>query len=85
MKSYFEGGYLSTPLYLLENLQGGHVIPGPAIIIDKLSTVVIEPYCTAHITTEGDIKIIIGSGEYLSKSSPLLPNIQCFSRLRNFV
>ena len=34
-KCYFESGYLDTKIYLSEKLRHGHVIDGPAIIIDK--------------------------------------------------
>lgn len=33
---------------------------GPAIIIDKTSTIVVENECEAEITEFGDIKITIG-------------------------
>ncbi|XP_075226295.1 5-oxoprolinase [Lycorma delicatula] len=60
---YFEGdGYCPTNVYLFEALQAGHSISGPAIIIDKLCTIVIEPDCTAVVTKTGDIHIEIGSG-----------------------
>lgn len=42
-KVYFEEGYQDTNVYLLECLAPGHVVPGPAIIMDKLSTILIEP------------------------------------------
>lgn len=56
-KVYFEEGYQDTNVYLLECLAPGHVIPGPAIIMDKLSTILIEPgqlyveFLAAEITT----------------------------------
>ncbi|XP_043254892.1 5-oxoprolinase isoform X1 [Colletes gigas] len=59
---YFENGYLDTKVYQLENLSPGHVIHGPAIIMDSLSTLLIEPDCTASITSRGDVKITIGQG-----------------------
>jgi len=31
---YFDGGYQETPVYVLESLQAGHDIPGPAIIMN---------------------------------------------------
>jgi hypothetical protein len=51
------GGRQDTPAYLLKDLKGGHTIPGPAILIDDISTVVVEPLCTAHITANQDIRI----------------------------
>ncbi|XP_055656321.1 5-oxoprolinase isoform X3 [Falco peregrinus] len=61
-RCYFEEGYLETPVFLLEELACNHTIPGPAIIIDKNSTIVVEPGCTASLTSFGDVCIAIGSG-----------------------
>ena len=51
------GGRQNTPAYLLNTLKPGHVIEGPAILIDDISTVVVEPACTAYITAGQDIRI----------------------------
>ncbi|KFV64783.1 5-oxoprolinase, partial [Dryobates pubescens] len=59
---YFEGGYLETPVFLLQDLACDHSIPGPAILIDQNSTIVVEPGCTASLTPFGDISIDVGSG-----------------------
>lgn len=72
---YFENGYEKTGVYLLENLGPGHEIKGPAIIMDKLSTVLVEPNCKAIITKRGDIKIEIGSGK-IKKIGKELDSIQ---------
>jgi len=41
---YFEGvGRVSTPLYNAAELYAGHHIPGPAIIMQDVSTIVVEP------------------------------------------
>ncbi|CAH1778849.1 unnamed protein product [Owenia fusiformis] len=61
VQCYFEGGYQATDIYILGDLQKGHLIQGPAIIIDQNSTILIEPNCEATITERGDIKIKIGS------------------------
>ncbi|XP_065484214.1 5-oxoprolinase isoform X2 [Caloenas nicobarica] len=61
-RCYFEEGYMDTPVFLLEELACDHSVPGPAIVIDKNSTIVVEPGCTASITRFGDICIAIGSG-----------------------
>jgi 5-oxoprolinase (ATP-hydrolysing) len=60
---YFESGYRRASVYILSDLRAGHEIPGPAIIMDNLSTVLVEPDCTASITSRGDIKMVIGSGQ----------------------
>ncbi|KAM6125760.1 LOW QUALITY PROTEIN: 5-oxoprolinase [Pterocles gutturalis] len=61
-RCYFEEGYLETPVFRLERLSCDHTVPGPAIIIDQHSTIVVEPGCTAIVTRFGDISIIVGSG-----------------------
>lgn len=74
-KVYFESGYHDTKVFHLSNLFASQVIAGPAIIMDQLSTILIEPNCTAVITKYGDIKITIGSGQ-IKKIGPELDSIQ---------
>ncbi|XP_034950692.1 5-oxoprolinase [Chelonus insularis] len=62
-KVYFEGGYQDTNVYLMHTLMHGHMINGPAIIMDSLSTILIEPDCTGCVTSRGDIRITIGKGK----------------------
>ncbi|XP_067226119.1 5-oxoprolinase [Chanodichthys erythropterus] len=59
---YFEDRYLDTSVYLWENLSCDHSIQGPAIIIDKNSTILVEPACVAHLTEDGDVCIAVGMG-----------------------
>ncbi|KAF2349829.1 Hydantoinase/oxoprolinase [Trinorchestia longiramus] len=40
---YLEGGILPTPVYHLSDLRAGHSLAGPAIVLDKLSTILVEP------------------------------------------
>jgi 5-oxoprolinase (ATP-hydrolysing) len=56
---YFENGRVSTPVYLLSNMLPKQQIYGPAIIMQEVATVVIEPGCTALISMTGDIEITI--------------------------
>ncbi|KAJ9159725.1 hypothetical protein P3X46_025204 [Hevea brasiliensis] len=58
---YFGKGWHLAPLFKLENLGPGHIIPGPAIIMNGNSTVIVEPNCKAIITKYGNIKIEIES------------------------
>ncbi|XP_024864412.1 5-oxoprolinase [Kryptolebias marmoratus] len=60
-KCYFEEGYLDTGVYLWEELPCGRSIQGPAIIIDKNSTILVEPSCEARLTEEGDVCLTVGS------------------------
>ncbi|XP_030631062.1 5-oxoprolinase [Chanos chanos] len=60
-KCYFEDGYLDTNVYLWEELSFDYGIHGPAIIIDKNSTVLVEPNCVAKLTASGDVCITVGT------------------------
>ncbi len=60
---YFTGGWQQTDLYNLNDLQAGHTIQGPAILIQDTSTMVIEPGCSAEITRHGNVEIQIGNNE----------------------
>jgi len=73
---YFEEGFLDTDLYLMEDLVYGHKIKGPAIIIDRNSTILVEPCCEASITKKGDIVIQIFSRRQQNLSSSKVDPIQ---------
>ncbi|CAM9888842.1 unnamed protein product, partial [Phaeothamnion confervicola] len=60
---FWEGlGRVATPVYSLDVLRPGDSVTGPAILIQNVSTVVIEPHCTARITATGDIGITVERG-----------------------
>ncbi|GFN19198.1 5-oxoprolinase [Aspergillus tubingensis] len=47
---YFAGvGRVITPVFFLEHLKPGSFIQGPAMIIDKTQTIVVEPHASATI------------------------------------
>ncbi|XP_008186368.1 5-oxoprolinase [Acyrthosiphon pisum] len=55
---YFEDlGYIDCNIYLFNKLRKGHIINGPAVLMDKLSTILVEPKCKAIISKSGDIEI----------------------------
>ena len=72
---YFEGGYQETGVYQLNSLSSGDILHGPVIIMDNLSTLLVEPDCIAEITIRGDVKIMIGQG-LRTKVTTNLDNIQ---------
>ncbi|XP_005089828.1 5-oxoprolinase [Aplysia californica] len=61
VKCHFEEGCLETAVFRLENLSAGHKMDGPVLIIDKNSTILVEPECQAEITPLGDIRIKVAS------------------------
>jgi 5-oxoprolinase (ATP-hydrolysing) len=54
------GRLLDTSVFLLSSLHAQDRIIGPAIIIDKTSSTLIEPECTAHVNLYGDLEIYVG-------------------------
>ena len=44
-------------------LSCGHIIAGPAILIQNNSTILVEPNCEAIVTQNADIKIQVGLGD----------------------
>jgi 5-oxoprolinase (ATP-hydrolysing) len=59
-RAYFENGWQQVPVYKIEDLQPGHEVPGPSIIVQPISTVILEIGCKAFVTANGDLKIDIG-------------------------
>lgn len=66
---------MSTSVHYLERLKAGHKINGPAIIMDKLSTILVEPDCIAVVTKTGNLEITIGTGT-VNQVGPELDSIQ---------
>ena len=58
-KAYFASGWATVPVYKEADLQPGHEIPGPSIIVQPISTVVLEENCHALVTAAGDIEILV--------------------------
>jgi len=60
---YFDGGWQETPVYRLGGAArpGGSKIAGPAILLDANSTIVVEPFCNASVSGDGDVTIDIHS------------------------
>lgn len=54
---YFDGAYLSTNIYRIEDILGGDKILGPALIMDKNSTILVEPKCFAYLNRNKDVVI----------------------------
>ena len=68
-RAYFENGWQEVPVYKIEEVQPGHVIPGPSIIVQPISTVVLEIGCTARVTANGDLTIDISSSIDMAKNA----------------
>lgn len=61
-RAYFDNQWHNdVNVYKMETLLPGHEINGPAIIVQSISTIVIEIGCTATVTADGDLDIAVAS------------------------
>jgi 5-oxoprolinase (ATP-hydrolysing) len=54
-QAYFDGAYHDTAVFERDELRPGDVIDGPAIVIEPVSTIVVEPGWVAEVTERDDI------------------------------
>ena len=54
---FMAGSVRSTPIYDRDALKSGHIINGPAIIIESISTIVVEPGWQATVTNKNHLII----------------------------
>ena len=55
------GTFQEVPVYLLDKLSFEHIIEGPSIIIQNISTIIVEEGCVATITKDGNIVIDVNT------------------------
>lgn len=68
VKTFFETiGNQEIDVVLSTDVRYGHKLNGPMILIDKLSTIVIEPNCQAEVTQKGDFIIYVNNDEKTTK------------------
>lgn len=65
-----ELGRVDTPVYFLSALKKGTEVQGPALIIDSTVTIVVEPFCTALITSE-HVYITVGFQKVVAEDTAL--------------
>ena len=70
---YYEGGRQDTKVYSLSNVPYECEIAGPAILLDDISTILVEPACTAAITGSGDVIITVGESKASEITTALDP------------
>ncbi|MGD9212995.1 MAG: hydantoinase B/oxoprolinase family protein, partial [Desulfobacteraceae bacterium] len=79
---YFESGWKKTDIYDFEKLKAGHVVKGPAIILQNTATILVEPDCTATITPYGDVEIKVRQSIYNTYATEVDPiKLSIFSNL----
>ena len=49
---FFEGGRQDTDVYQLAEVGPGWTVQGPAMLLDAISTILVEPGCSAEITAQ---------------------------------
>eukprot|EP00045_Choanoeca_perplexa_P014632 m.173740 g.173740 ORF g.173740 m.173740 type:complete len:1257 (+) comp16743_c0_seq1:48-3818(+) len=52
-----------TAVYAFQDMALGDSVEGPALITATTSTVLIEPNCTAQLTAQGDLEVLVGEGK----------------------
>ena len=57
---FFDNRYEKTNVYKMEDLSYGHVLGGPCIVMDKLSTILVEPDCSCVVSEQGNLRIEVG-------------------------
>ncbi|MGH6833580.1 MAG: hydantoinase B/oxoprolinase family protein, partial [Methyloceanibacter sp.] len=58
---FTSGSWHESPIYLRADLAPGHVIEGPALIIEDHQTVVVEPEWEAHVTSRNHLLLTRGT------------------------
>ena len=58
-RAYFESGWHQVPVYKMDDLEAGHQVEGPCIVVQAISTVVLEENCKAIVTSDGDLDIAV--------------------------
>ena len=61
-QAYFGGAYHPTPVYDRQSLSIGAIVPGPALIEERESTVVIDPGDQVQVDGHGNLVAGIGGG-----------------------
>jgi 5-oxoprolinase (ATP-hydrolysing) len=69
-RAYFENGWQEVPVYKMESLKPGHEIQGPSIVVQAISTVILEIGCKAVVTADGDLDINVVGDFDDSSSTP---------------
>ena len=58
-RSYFEDGWHDVDVWDMDLLKPGHSVKGPAIIVQSISTIVVEVGCVGNVTSDGDLEVDI--------------------------
>jgi 5-oxoprolinase (ATP-hydrolysing) len=64
---------VDTPIYFIEELSANQTVEGPAIIIQDITTIVVEPDCTATVTSNGDLVIDVANSKSREVSTAVDP------------
>ncbi len=73
---FFEDRYFSTKVFRAEQLKSGHVVQGPCIIMDELSTILVECDCQCVVSPQGNLRIDVGGHDKMDKIGTDLDTVQ---------
>ncbi len=68
-RAYFENGWETVNVYNTDNLKPGHELLGPSILVQSISTIVLEIGCRAYVNADGDLEITVDSNNAPNKQS----------------
>lgn len=68
VEMYLDGSVHPVPVYRREALAAGQALEGPALILDPVSTVVVEPGWTAHVLSEGTLRLERGEAVSIAQA-----------------
>ncbi len=59
---YFDGGFTDTPILARDGLHAGDTVPGPAIVVQADTTIVVDPGAEGRIDDHGNMIIAVSGG-----------------------
>jgi 5-oxoprolinase (ATP-hydrolysing) len=69
-QAFFNATSHDTNIFLRSDLQSGNVIAGPAIVLEDISTTVIDPGWQAKVLSEGELEIGRGGEKEIDNTAP---------------
>jgi N-methylhydantoinase A len=60
---FFDGGWLETPVYHRERLPGGYCLAGPALVLQRDATVLLDRGASAAVDEFGNLIISVAAGD----------------------
>lgn len=73
---FLDDRYHTAKVFEMEQLRYGHVLAGPCIVMDKLSTILVECGCQCVVSAQGNLRIDVGGHDKMDKIGTGLDTVQ---------